>query len=117
MKFAGNNLEEEKENKCNDCDICGTTLQSIRSLRRHKRQEHIETQPPGGTKRKSTTTSTNVNNPRKDDPNASPPPKIRTVQTNNQTKATESPNIDTAKEVNFEKRFENNLDETKKRIE
>ena len=52
MKLADNKQGKEIESKCNDCEVCGATLQSIRSLRRHKRQEHIGTQPPGGTKKK-----------------------------------------------------------------
>ena len=62
-----------------DCDTCGEGLQSIRSLRRHKRQEHIEAQPPAGTKRRCMTETNNVINPRLNDPTNSPPSKLRAV--------------------------------------
>ena len=91
-------------------------LQKFRSLRRHKRQEHIETQPPGGTKRKSTTISTTGNNPRQDDPNASPPLKVRALQTNQYNKKVKSHNVETAKEVIEENYQENNVEEINKKI-
>ena len=112
VKFADDKKEKQEQSILNDCDICGTKLQSIRSLRRHKRQEHIETQPPGGTKRKSTTITTNVNNPRQNDPNASPPPKLRVLQNNKNNKEVMNQNTETPKETNEVIQPENNLGET-----
>ena len=116
VKLADNQQGKEIESKCNDCEICEATLQLIRFLRRHKHQEHIETQPPGGTKRKATTTTTNLNNFRQDDPNVSPPPKIRALQNNQHSMEKTSPKIKTLEQVNKTKQFGNNFDEKLKKI-
>ena len=56
------------------CNICGLALQSMRSMRKHKRQDHIDAQPPGGTKQYHT------KNLESSESTTLPPSKLRAVQ-------------------------------------